>query len=104
MGLTERATEDREVLGVDADLATVDLAEAGDDAVGVGTRVLQAHARGDVAVQHVELLERVFVEEILETFSCGHATLGLMAFDRLLATRDAGFGLEGLELLETFRH
>jgi hypothetical protein len=39
VGFAERATEDGEVLGVDAHLSAVDLAVTRDDAVGVGTRV-----------------------------------------------------------------
>ena len=79
VGLAQRAAEDGEVLGVDADLATVDLAEARDHAVGVGPRVLEAHARRVVAVQHVELLEGVLVEQVLDALTRGHLALGVVA-------------------------
>ena len=104
VGLTQRAAEDREVLGVHADLAAVDLAVPGDHAVGVRTRVLKPHARRDVAVQHVEFLEGVLVEQVLETLSRGHATLGVMALDGFLATRHERFGLKSFEFLQTFGH
>src|SRR3954454_9956491 len=51
--LAERAAEDREVLGEDADLAAVDRAVAGDDAVAVGAPLLQPERRGAVPRQLV---------------------------------------------------
>ncbi len=55
--LAERPAEDGEVLAENADPAAVDGAEPRDHAVGVGPVVLEAHAVGPVAGEHVELLE-----------------------------------------------
>jgi hypothetical protein len=59
----ERAAEDGEVLGEDADLAAVDRAVAGDDAVAVGAVLLQAERGRAVPGQLVELDERALVEQ-----------------------------------------
>ena len=102
--LAQRATEDGEVLGVDADLAPVDLAVARDDAIGVGTRVLEAHARGDVAIQHVKFLEGVFVKEVLKALASGHSTLRAMTLNRYFSTSNTGLSLAGFELVQTLGH
>ena len=102
--LAERSAEDREVLGEDADLSSVDRAEAGDDTVGVRARVLKSHARRAVARQHVEFLERVLVEEVLDTFARGHLALGLVSLDRGLTTREARLGLACFEFRQTLCH
>ena len=104
VGLADRAAEDREVLGEDADLSTVDLAVPGDHPVGVGTRLLEPHARGHVTVQHVQFLERVLVEQVLDALARGHLALGLVSLDGLLATGDAGLGLASVELGQAFSH
>jgi hypothetical protein len=72
---------------------TVDGAEAGDDAVGVGTVLLQAHAVGPVAGQHVEFLERPFVEEVFDPLPGRHLALGVVALHRRLTA-----GVQGLLL------
>ena len=64
--LAQGAAEDGEVLAEDADLAAVDGAEAGDHAVGVGPVLLDAHAVGPVAGQHVHLDEGALVEQVLD--------------------------------------
>ena len=104
VGLTDRAAEDREVLGEDADLSPVDLAVARDHAVGVGTILLESHAGGDVSIQHVEFLERVLVEQVLDALARGHLALGLVSLDRFLATGDASLGLSSVEFSQTISH
>ncbi len=104
MRLTDRATEDGEVLGEDADLSSVDLAVSGDHPVGVGTRVFKSHAGRDVSTQHVEFLERVLVEQVLDALARGHLAFGLVPLDGLLAAGDAGLGLASVELGQAFRH
>jgi len=73
----------------------------GDHAVGVGPRVLQAHARGVVAIEHVELLEGFLVEQVLDALTRGHLAPGLVSLDGVLATRDAGLGLAGFEFRQS---
>ena len=64
--LAQGAAEDGEVLAEDADPPPVDRPEAGDHAVGIRAVVLQPHAVGPMPGQHVELLERALVEQVLD--------------------------------------
>ena len=80
--LAERAAEDREVLGEHEHLAAVDRAPAGDDAVGERPVVLDAEAVGPVAGEHVELDERVGVEQQLEALAGGELAPLVLALDR----------------------
>ena len=76
------AAGDGGVLGEHADPAAVDRAEAGDHAVGVGALVLEPHAVGPVAGQHVELLERAVVEEVVDALAGGHLAPRVVPLDR----------------------
>ena len=69
--LAERAAEDGEVLGEHEDLAAVDRAPPGDDTVGVGA-LLDAALVGPVAGEHVELVERALVEQVLDALAGEH--------------------------------
>ena len=89
--LAERAAEDGEVLAEHADPPAVDGPEAGDHAVGVGPVLLEAHAVGPVAGQHVELLERALVEQVVDALPGGHLALGVVLLDRVRRA-----GVEGL--------
>ena len=81
--LAEGAAEHGEVLAEDEDLAAVDRAPAGDDAVGVGP-LEQAAVVGPVAGEHVELVERALVEQELDALAGEHLALGVLALDRPL--------------------
>src|SRR4051794_8855750 len=85
--LAEGPAEDREVLGEDADLATVDRAVAGDHAVAVRAVLLQAERRRAVAGELVELDERALVEEQLDALPGGLAPLGVLLLDGLRGAR-----------------
>ena len=76
----------------DEDLAAVDRAPAGDDAVGVGA-LEQAAVVGPVAGEHVELVERAVVEQVLDALAGEHLALGVLALDGPL-----GAGVERLLL------
>ena len=102
--LAEGAAEDGEVLAEDADPAAVDGAEPGDHAVGVGAVVLEPHAVGPVAGQHVELLERALVEEVVDPFPGGHLALGVVPLHRGLAARVQGLFLALRQLRQTLSH
>ena len=62
-------------------LAAVDRAPAGDDAVGVGP-LLEPDAVGAVAGEHVELVERARVEQVLDALAGEQLALGVLALDR----------------------
>src|SRR6185437_7679704 len=79
--LTQGAAEDREVLAEEADPSPVDGAEPRDDTVGVGTVLLESHPVGPVPGQHVELLERALVEQVLDALPGRQLALGVMALD-----------------------
>ena len=81
--LAEGAAEDGEVLAEDEDLAAVDGAPAGDDAVGVGA-LLEAGGVGPVAGQQVELVERARVEQVLDPLPGEQLALRVLALDRPL--------------------
>ncbi len=102
--LTERPAEDGEVLAEDADPAAVDGAEPGDHPVGVGPVVLEAHAVGPVAGQHVELLERAVVEEVVDPLPGGHLALGVLPLHRCLAAGVQGLFLALGQLCQTLSH
>ena len=100
--LAERAAEDGEVLGEDEDLAAVDRAPAGDDAVGERPGVLDAEAVGPVAGEHVELDEGVRVEEQVEPLAGGElAPLVLALRPRPGCPACSASSRSSRELLET---
>ena len=94
---------DGEVLAEDADLAPVDGAETGDDPVGVRPLVLVEPGRPG-AGQHVELLERALVEEIVDPLPGGHLALGVLALDGVGWAGVEGGLLAVGELLQAFGH
>ncbi len=102
--LAERAAEDGEVLAEDADPAAVDGPEAGDHPVGVGTVLLEAHAVGPVAGQHVELLERAVVEQVVDPLAGGHLPLGVVLLDRVRRAGVAGLLAAFGQLREALGH
>ena len=83
--LAERAAEHGEVLAEEEHLAAVDRAPAGDDAVGERPGVLDAEAVGAVAGEHVELDERVGVEQQVDALARGELPALVLALDRGVA-------------------
>ena len=98
--LAERAAEHREVLGEHEDLATVDRAPAGDDAVGERAGVLDAEAVGPVAGEHVELDEGAGVEQQLDALAGGELAALVLALDGRGAPRVERLLAQRLELGE----
>ena len=76
----------------------------GHDAVGVGTVVLEPHPVRPVAGQHVELLEGVLVEQVVDALAGGHLALGVVALDRLVAPGVEGFVLAFGQLGQPLGH
>ena len=101
--LAQGPTVHREVLGEGTDPVAVHGAEARDHAVGVGALVL-AGPFGAAAGQHVQLLERPRVEEIVEAFAGRHLAPGVLAFDGRLAAGVEGGLAAAFKFLETVRH
>ena len=88
--LAERSAEGREVLRVDGDGAAVDRADAGDDRVAVGARLLHAERGGAVAHVLVELDEAAGVDEQLDALARGELALRVLLVVRRLLGVDDG--------------
>ena len=101
--LTERATEDREVLTEHEHLATVDGAPAGDDTVGVGT-VLEAGSVGPVSGEHVEFLEAARIEEVLDALAGEQLALLVLALDGPGRAGVVGLFATGPQVVELLGH
>ena len=101
--LAERAAEDREVLGVDRDLAAVDRAGSGHHRVAVGAVVLHAEGVGAVSHELVELDEGALVEQQLDALARRLLALGMLLLDRRLAARRHGRVVADLEVGEFSR-
>ena len=80
--LAERAAEDGEVLGEDADLAAVDGAVAGDHAVAVRAGAVQPEVGRPVPGQLVQLDEGTGVEQQLDPLAGGLLAPGVLLLDR----------------------
>jgi hypothetical protein len=102
--LAQRPTEDREVLGEHAHPPAVDGPEPGHDPVGVRAVLLQPHAVGPVAGQHVELLERPLVQQVVEALPGGHLSLGVLALDRGRAPGVQGLFLTPRQIFQPLDH
>ena len=87
--LAQAAAEDGEVLAEQEDLAAVDRAVAGHDAVAPGAVVLQAEAVGAVAGEHVELGEAARVEQQVDALAGGELAARVLALDGRLGARVA---------------
>src|SRR5439155_7083322 len=79
--LSERAAEDRGVVGIRRDRAPIDLAEAGHHPVARDPPILHAEAVRAMSRKQIELDERALVEHHLDAV----ASRGLPAARRLLA-------------------
>ena len=99
-GHAHRPGHDREVVGGDGDHPAVDLAVAGDDAVGGRVLVLQAaHGVVDAGVQ-AELDERARVHQQVDALARGQRALVVLAGDPLLAAAQARGGAALGEVLD----
>ena len=96
--LAERAAEDGEVLGEDRDLAAVDRAVAGDDAVAVGPVLLLAERVAAVPGVLVHLDERALVEQHLEALAGGLLAAGVLLLDGALRPGVGDLGHPALEV------
>ena len=69
--LGDAAADHREVLGEDADRASFDLAEAGDDRIARILLLVNAEVSGAVQDQGVELLEAALISEHVDSLAGG---------------------------------
>ncbi len=99
-GRSETAAVRGEVLCVDEDRSSIDLAVAGDDSVTIRAVVLNTETGGMVSSEHVEFLERVLVEEQFDPFPSTELAEVMLAIDRALIRRSDGFFAQGSQLLD----
>ena len=78
--LTQSTTEHGEVLGEQKNLPAIHSAPPGDDAVGVGA-FLDPALVGPVAGQHVQLVERAGVQEVVDPLPGQHLAFVVLALD-----------------------
>jgi hypothetical protein len=100
----QRATENGEILRKHIGHAAVDRAPAGDHAVArrpVGFHAEIGAAMGD---EHVEFLERAFVEQKLDPFARCQLALGMLGLDAALAAAGARHAAAGLKLGQNVLH
>ena len=81
MLLAQRPSEHREILGEHIDRAAVDGAPAGDDAVARHVLLLHAEIRAAMFDEHVELLERIAVEQQFDALAGGELAFGVLGVD-----------------------
>jgi hypothetical protein len=101
--LAQGPPEDGEVLGEQEHLAAVDRAPPGDDTVGVGPLV-DATGEGTVSGEHVELVERARIEQVVDPLAGKHLALVLLALHRPLGPRLEGLFLALGELVDPLSH
>ncbi len=104
MRLAERAAEHGEILGEDIDRAAVDGAPAGHHAVARNLGRLHAEIVAAMLDEHVELLERIVVEQEFDALARGELALGVLGRDALLAAAEAGAFAAGVEAGEDVLH
>ena len=104
MRFAERAAEHGEILGEDIDGAAVDGAPAGDHAVAGDLGRLHAEIVAAMLDEHVELLERIVVEQEFDALARGELALGVLGRDALLAAAEAGAFAAGVEAGEDVLH
>ena len=104
MRLRERAAEHGEILGEDEHGAAVHRAPAGDHAVAGDLRFLHAEIARTVLDEHVELLERVAVQQELDALARGELAALVLRLDALLAAAAARIGAALVEPLHDVLH
>ena len=85
---TQRASDDREVLGEQVDHPAVDAPVPGDHTVPHGPVVLHAEVGAAVPHEHVQFLERRRIAEGFEPLACRELALGVVLLDARGSTGD----------------
>src|SRR3984957_10276724 len=97
MRLAKRAAEHREILGEDEHCAAVHRAPAGHHSVARNLGFRHPEVVGAVLDEHVELFERVVIEEEFDALARGDLALGMLGGDALLAAAKTGALAAGVE-------
>ena len=104
VGAGQRPAEHREIFREHEHHTTVDRAPTGDDAIPGDALFGHAEIRGAVLHEHVELFERVFVQQKVQTLPGGELALGVLAGDPLLAAAHPGLVPAPLKFLQDMLH
>lgn len=86
VGLTERATEDSEILAEDEHLSAVDQTVASDHTVTVVVLLVHAELVASVGLQHVVLAEASLVEQQANALSSSELSTVVLSVNSLLST------------------
>jgi hypothetical protein len=104
MSLGQRAAEHGEVLGEHERLAAVHGAPAGDHAVAGDLVLLHAELDRAMLDEHVEFLERAFIQQQLDALAGGQLAAGVLRLDALVAAALLGSGAAFVECFEDVLH
>lgn len=99
----QRTAHDGEVLGEHEHLASVDGSPTGYNTVGVGP-FGQSCFVGAVTRQHVELVKRALIEQIVDAFASEHLALVALTLNRPFRSCVDGFQLALLKLFKSAVH
>ena len=101
IGFRERAAENREILGKDVDQATLNPAEAGDEAVTRGALLLHPEIGAAVADELIKLLERAFIQQQVDALARSELPGLVLALAALGTAPGFRFGGAAPQLFET---
>src|SRR5690606_19104442 len=104
VGFGKRAAKNGEVLAENVDLAAVDGAPTGDDAIAWDLLLGHAEIRRAVRDEHVEFFERAFVKQHFDALARRQLALGVLGVDAAGTTAKARLGTPLLQLLEDRTH
>ena len=104
MRFAEGAAEDGEILGENVSRAAIDRAPAGHHAVARDLGRLHAEIVAAMLDEHVELLERIVVEQNFDPLARRELALGVLRRDALFAAAKAGAGAAAVEAGENVLH
>src|SRR5690606_30668538 len=102
--LRQGAAQNREILAEDVNEAAIDCAPARHHAIAGNLLFRHAEVRRPVGDEHVELLERAFVEEHFDALARRQLPFGVLGLDALPAAAETGLIAPRLELIEHLTH
>jgi hypothetical protein len=103
MGFRQRTAEHGEILAEDIDLAAVDGAPAGNDAVARHLLLRHAEIGGAVGDVHVVFFEGAFIEQHVDALARRQLALAMLGIDALLAAAEPGLARRASSCSSTAR-
>ena len=100
--LAQRTAVDGKVVGIDIDQTSVNLSVATHNAIAWDMVLFHPEIGAMMNHQFVHFVERTLVEQGVDTFTCGHVAVGMLAFDAFDTTAQRSRLVEFLEFLILF--